>query len=68
MKTKIDFDSLPRYLTPQETARVLRISLSSFYKRRFLGQLPVVKLGGSLRVDKRALERFLEHQTTGGDK
>ncbi len=64
----LDFEKLPRYLTPTETAAVLRISLASFYKKAHLGQIPVTKLGGSLRVDKYRLERYLDKRTRGGDK
>ncbi len=63
-----DFEKLPRYLTPVETAVVLRISLASFYKKRHLGQIPVTKVGGTLRVDKFKLEKYLEERTTGGNK
>ena len=61
----MEFKELPRYLTPKQTADVLQISLSSFYKRVFNLQLPVIKLGGSLRVDKYALEKHLEMRTRG---
>jgi len=65
---EIDFDKLPRYLTPAEAAAVLRISLASFYKKAHLRQIPVTKVGGSLRVNKRKLEKRLEERTTGGEK
>jgi excisionase family DNA binding protein len=64
----IDFEKLPRYLIPIEAAAVLRISLASFYKKAHLRQIPVTKVGGSLRVDKYKLEKFLEERTAGGDK
>ncbi len=64
----VDFEKLPRYLTPTETAAVLRISLASFYKKRHLGQIPVTKVGGSLRVDKYRLAKYLDERTTGGQK
>ena len=57
------FENLPRYLTPGQTSEVLQISLSSFYKRAHYGQLPVIKMGGSLRVDKHALEKYLATNT-----
>ena len=61
----MEFKELPRYLTPKQVADVLQISLSSFYKRAHYGQLPVIKMGGSLRVDKHALEKHLEKNTRG---
>jgi len=59
------FEELPRYLTPKQVADVLQISLASFYKRAYLSQLPVIRLGGSLRVDKLALEKHMEQNTRG---
>jgi excisionase family DNA binding protein len=64
---EIDFETLPRYLKPIEAAAVLRISLASFYKKAHLRQIPVTKCGGSLRVDKYKLEKYLDKRTTGGD-
>lgn len=61
-----DFDKLPRFLMPDEVCALLRISKGSFYKRAFLGQLPVTKVGGSLRVDKIKLLEYLERRTRGG--
>lgn len=63
----MEFSELPRYLTPKQTADLLQISLSSFYKRVYLSQLPVIKLGATLRVDKYALEKHLENNTRGLD-
>ena len=57
---------LPRYLLPAEVADLLRISLPSFYIRSHKGELPVIKMGGSLRVDRQVLEKFLESKTRGG--
>ena len=64
MATK--FEELPRYLKPVEAAELLRLSMASFYKRAHLGQIPVIKLGGSLRVDKYRLQQYLEERTRGG--
>jgi len=58
--------SQPRYLLPAEAASLLRISLPSFYIRAHKGLLPVIKMGGSLRVDRLALEEFLKSKTRGG--
>jgi len=54
---------LPRYLLPAEVASLLQISLNSFYIRVHRGQLPVIKLGGSIRVDRYRLEKFLDERT-----
>lgn len=62
-----DFERAHRYLTPEEAAAILRISKRSFYKKAHLGQIPVIKLGGSLRVDKNRLEKYLESRTRGGE-
>lgn len=62
------FEDLPRYLTPVEAAAVLRISLASFYKKAYLRQIPVTKCGGSLRVDKFKLAKYLDDRTVGGEK
>ncbi len=63
----VDFEKLPRFLTPAEAAAVLRISLASFYKKAHLRQIPVTKVGGSLRCDKVRLEKYLESRTRGGE-
>ena len=57
---------LERYLLPAEAADLLRISLKSFYIRSHRGDLPVIKMGGSLRVDRHVLEEFMESKTRGG--
>jgi len=64
----VKFEQLPRYLTPREAAGVLRISLASFYKKSWQGAIPTTRVGGSLRVDKNRLEKFLDENTRGGKK
>jgi len=59
------FEDLPRYLTPRQTSELLQISLASFYKSSWQGQIPTTKVGGRLRVDKIKLEKFLEGRTRG---
>ncbi|NIS09219.1 MAG: helix-turn-helix domain-containing protein [Candidatus Dadabacteria bacterium] len=54
-------DNWPRYLTPTQTSEVLQIPMSTFYKLSARGDLPVVKVGGSLRVDKYKLIEKLEN-------
>jgi len=59
------FEDLPRYLTPRQTSELLQISLASFYKSSWQGQIPTTRVGGRLRIDKLKLEKFLESQTRG---
>jgi excisionase family DNA binding protein len=44
------------YLTPEETAKYLKISLSSVYKKAERGSLPYVKIGRALRFPKDDLD------------
>lgn len=39
-------------LLPNEVCEILRISKSSFYKKVWQGQIPIIKLGRSIRVNK----------------
>jgi excisionase family DNA binding protein len=48
-----------RVLTVTEAAALLRISRSAAYRRVDDGTLPVVRLGGRLRVPVEALENLL---------
>jgi excisionase family DNA binding protein len=48
------------YLTPEETARYLRISLSSVYKKAGRNELPSVKIGRALRFPRDELDRWLK--------
>jgi len=65
---KKTYDELPRYLTPRQASEVLQISLSSFYKSSWQGDIPITKVGGRIRVDKLKLEKYLESRSRGGDK
>lgn len=62
----MEFKELPRYLTPKQASEVLQISLSSFYKSSWKGDIPTTRLGGRIRVDKLKLEKYLETRTRGG--
>ena len=53
-------NKMSRLLVPHEVCKILRISKSSFYKKVWQGQIPVIKLGRSIRVDKKQLMDFLE--------
>lgn len=56
-----------RLLIPDEAAQFLRISLKSFYKRASKGELPIIKVGGLIRVDSIKLERYLDQRSRGCD-
>ena len=47
-------------LLPQEVCNWLRISKASFYKKVWEGQIPVIKIGKSIRVDKAKLIDYLD--------
>jgi excisionase family DNA binding protein len=51
-------------LTPQEAADLLGLSLQAFYQRIHRGQIPIIRIGRSLRVDPEELERWLEGCST----
>lgn len=50
---------MPAVLTVEEAADVLRIGRSAAYQAARSGDLPVIKIGRSLRVPKNRLERML---------
>jgi len=62
-----NFEQYGRYLTPDECCEILKISKRSFYKRIWKGDIPTTRLGGSIRVDKRKLEKLFEENTRGGE-
>lgn len=52
-------------LLPKEVCEILRISESSFYKKVWQGQIPTIKLGRSIRVNKSSLLDLLNNNTRG---
>lgn len=50
-------------LVPNEVCEILRISKQSFYKRVWSGQIPSIKIGSSLRVNKDDLMDYLKNNT-----
>ena len=52
MKNLEDYSPL---LLPEEVCEILRISKASFYKKVWVGQIPVIRIGKSLRVNKSKL-------------
>ncbi len=61
MKNSADQNKL---LLPEEASGFLRISLASFYKRVWAGQIPVIRIGRSLRVDEQKLLEILNDQSS----
>jgi excisionase family DNA binding protein len=51
------------YLTPRETARHLRIGVSTTYMLIARGEIPVVRFGTAVRVPLAELERVLAART-----
>jgi excisionase family DNA binding protein len=52
-----------RLLNVRETAQYLGLDVFTVYKKSRLRELPSVKVGGALRFDLRALERFVDEHT-----
>jgi excisionase family DNA binding protein len=50
------------YLTVPEVAQVLRIARSRAYELTANGTVPGVRIGRSVRVNRKELERWLEEQ------
>lgn len=55
--------ALQQYLRASEVAKLLSMSPSNVYKQIDRGELPSVKIGGSVRVPARALMALLEQAT-----
>jgi excisionase family DNA binding protein len=53
-------DELPRLLTVDETAAVLRISRSSTYELIHAGLVPSLRIGSRIRVPRERLLAMLE--------
>ena len=54
-----------RWISPRECATYLSLHLQTIYQLIYQGQLPVARVGRSVRVDLRALETQLETQAQG---
>jgi excisionase family DNA binding protein len=48
----------PLLATPREVAQTLNVSRETVYRMAAAGQLPTVRVRGSIRVPVQALERF----------
>lgn len=55
-------DEQHEYLKVPEVARVLRIARSRAYELVGNGEIPSVRIGRSVRVSRRELDRWLEEQ------
>ncbi len=55
-------DEQHEYLKVPEVAEVLRIARSRAYELVAEGEIPSVRIGRSVRVSRRELERWLEDQ------
>lgn len=55
-------DNLESLLTMKEVAEALRIGLSTAYLLAERGELPVVRIGRSVRVPRSALQRWIQQR------
>lgn len=53
-------------LRAEEVGHLLGIGRSKVYELIAVGELPIVRVGRSLRVNRLALERWVEARTSGG--
>ena len=53
-------------LRVEEAARLLRIGRSKLYQLLARGELPVVRIGRSVRIPRRALEEWIAAHTMSG--
>jgi excisionase family DNA binding protein len=53
-------------LRAEEVGHLLGIGRSKVYELIAVGELPVVRVGRSLRVNRLALERWIDSRTRGG--
>jgi len=51
------------YYTPQEVADILRVPIKWVYERTRLGQIPVRKFGGHIRIPVDEFEAWEKEQT-----
>ncbi len=58
--------ALPRLLTLKQAAEELGVKLATLRTAIWNGELPQVRIGRSVRVDRRDLEAWLERQKVRG--
>ena len=54
----------PLLMSLEETARLLRISRGKAYQMAATGELPVVRMGRSVRVRRDRLQAWLDERTS----
>jgi excisionase family DNA binding protein len=59
---------LPLVLTVEEAAKTLRIGRTAAYEAARRGDLPVIRLGRSIRVPRHALDQMLRGETPARDR
>jgi excisionase family DNA binding protein len=61
-----DTGKVPSYLVPQEVADLLRLSVKSVYRVAANNpDMPMLKIGGSVRFPRERLERWLRDREQG---
>jgi len=53
-----------RWISVRECAEYLGLHLKSIYNLIYQGCIPATKIGGSIRIDRKKLDQFLESQET----
>lgn len=53
-------------LKPEQAAQLLQISRSRIYELIREDRVPYIRVGGSIRIPRRALEAWLDAQLAGG--
>jgi excisionase family DNA binding protein len=61
-REEVQVDEQHEYLKVPEVAKVLRIARSRAYELVGSGEIPSVRIGRSVRVSRKELERWLEEQ------
>lgn len=56
---------MPQFLTVAEVAEITRVSRMTVYRMVHSGDLPAVRVGGSYRVPRSALDQLLGMDATG---
>jgi excisionase family DNA binding protein len=63
----IAVDTEKALLTVPEAAKRLSLGRATAYQLARCGALPVVRIGRAIRIPAKALEAWVESQTTGGE-
>jgi len=66
METRARLAALPRLLPLKQVAEELGLPLSALRTAIWNGELPQVRIGRSVRVDRRDLEAWLDRQKVRG--